>query len=70
MVSLNVGNETAHRILNWYTPEENRLRHRFSSERIFARLHNSFLCGMIWVRGHTKVFCHVMLGFLLYAVAN
>jgi hypothetical protein len=57
-------NETAYRILNWQPVEETRLKHRFSGERIFARLYDSFLCGMIWVRGHAKVFCHVMLGIL------
>lgn len=57
-------NETAHRVLNWQPAEERRLKHRFSSERLFARLHDSFLCGVISVRGHAKVLCHVMLGIL------
>lgn len=57
-------NEKAYKASNWLPAEEKRLQHRFSSERLFARLHDSFLCGVIWVRGHSKVLCHVMLGIL------
>lgn len=57
-------NEKAHRNLNWFTPKEVRLRARFPNERLFARLGDSFLGSFIWVRGPTKVLCHVMLGVL------
>jgi hypothetical protein len=60
-------NEKAYEALNWRPADEERFKTRFSNERIFARLKDSFL-GSVWVRGHVKVFCHVMLGILsLYA---
>lgn len=61
-------NEIASKVLNWKPADEKRLQHRFSNERLFARLKDSFLGQFIWVRKHSKVMCHVMLGVLsLYA---
>ena len=61
-------NEKASKVLNWKPADERRLQHRFSNERLFARLKDSFLGQFVWVREHSKVMCHVMLGVLsLYA---
>lgn len=57
-------NEKTLRAINWQPAEGVRLKHRFSNERLFARLSDSFLGKYIWVRKHKKVFCHVMLGVL------
>lgn len=58
------GNALATKVLNWKPADEKRLQHRFCNERLFARLKDSFLGNCIYVREHSKVMCHVMLGVL------
>ncbi len=54
----------ARKSLNWEPAESIRLQQRFSCERLFARLSDSFSVSRIWVRGYTKVMCQVMLGVI------
>lgn len=57
-------NELAYQALKWIPADIKRLKHRFCNERIFARLHDRFLCQQIWVKGEQKVRGHVMLSIL------
>jgi len=57
-------NDKAHATLHWRPADEVRFATRFSNERLFARLADSFLGPAIRVRGHLKVYCHIMLGVL------
>lgn len=57
-------NELAYKTLNWRPAEERRGQYRFANERLFARLHDSFLCRAIYYRGARKVTAHVLLGVL------
>jgi hypothetical protein len=55
--------DLAHQTLKWLPADARRLKSRFSNERLFARLLDSFL-GIVRVRGWQKVRCHVMLGVI------
>lgn len=57
-------NELAYKKLNWRPAQERRGQYRFAIERLFARLHDSFLCRAIYYRGPPKVAAHVLLGVL------
>jgi hypothetical protein len=57
----------ARRTLNWVLPEEHRYNARSSAERTNARLKDEFGACKVRVRGHTKVFCHLMFGVLALA---
>jgi len=57
------------RLLNFTTAEDRRYRLRFSKERGNAVLKEYYGCKNIQVKGHTKVFCHVMFGILTLAAA-
>lgn len=52
------------RLLNFTTAEDRRYRLRFSKERGNALLKEYYGCKNIQVKGHTKVFCHIMFGIL------
>jgi Transposase DDE domain/Transposase domain (DUF772) len=54
----------ARRTLNWVLPEERRYNARSSAERTNARLKDEFGACKVRVRGHMKVFCHLMFGVL------
>lgn len=56
--------QLASKTLRWRDAKDNRLKHRFCNERIFARLNDRFLGKSIWVRTHHKVKCHLMFGVL------
>ncbi len=52
------------RLLNFTTAENQRYRLRFSKERSNALLKEYYGCKNIQVKGHQKVFCHIMFGIL------
>lgn len=56
--------------LNFQTAEDKRYKHRFSKER-FHSLYKDFYGGRtIHLKGHKKVFCHVMFGVLVCAAVT
>jgi len=57
----------ARRKLNWVLPEERRYNARSAAERTNARLKDEFGACKVRVRGHAKVFCHLMFGVLTLA---
>lgn len=57
----------ARRKLNWVLPEERRYNARSAAERTNARLKDEFGACKVRVRGHKKVFCHLMFGVLTLA---
>ena len=57
--------QKARETLHWEPPEATRYKERSGSERINARLKDEFGIGTLRVRGHTKVFCHLMFGVLV-----
>jgi len=58
------------RHLNFTTAEDRRYRLRFSKERSNAMLKEYYGCKNIQVKGHTKVFCHIMFGVLALAATT
>lgn len=54
----------ARKNLNWKPAEAKRLAYRMAHERPFSRLKDHFSGMSVWVRGHAKVNCHVMLSIL------
>ena len=57
----------ARRTLDWVLAEENRYNARSAAERVNARLKDAFGARKVKVRGHVKVFCHLMFGVLALA---
>ena len=57
----------ARKTLNFTVAEDVRFNERSTAERANARLKDEFGAGMIRVRGHTKVACHLMFGVLVLA---
>lgn len=57
----------ARRKLSWVSAEENRYNARSAAERTNARLKDEFGARKVKVRGHAKVFCHLMFGVLVLA---
>ena len=58
----------AQKTLGWKPAEGIRLQQRFACERLFSRVKDHFSGMSVWVRGYTKVKCHVMLSVLCLAV--
>lgn len=58
----------ARKTINWEPAEVTRLKHRRVNERMFARLTDCFSTMSLWVKGHTKVSCHVILSVICLAV--
>ena len=54
----------AQKSINWVSPEKLRYNQRSSAERVNGRLKDEFGGRMVRVRGHAKVFCHLMLGIV------
>jgi hypothetical protein len=52
-------------LLNFESPEQVRYRSMRASERVNGRLKDEFGGRNIRVRGHTKIFCHLMFGILV-----
>jgi len=52
------------RLLHFQRPEEVRYNERSASERVNGRLKDEFGGRTVRVRGHAKVFCHLMFGIL------
>lgn len=61
---------TARRTLGYVFPEQRRYRERSTVERVYARLKEEFGARHIRVRGHAKVFCHLMFGILALTVSQ
>jgi hypothetical protein len=57
----------ARKTLNWDPAEAYRYNARSGAERANARLKDEFGARKIRVRGHVKVFCHLMFGVLVLA---
>ena len=55
------------RILNFKLPEELRYNERSGSERVNGRAKDDYGASTIRVRGHAKVYCHLMFGILAMA---
>jgi len=55
-------------LLHFELPEQVRYRERSASERVNGRLKDEFGGRNIRVRGHAKVFCHLMFGILVVTV--
>lgn len=55
-------------LIHFELPETVRYRERSSSERVNGRLKDEFGGRHIRVRGHAKVFCHLMFGILVVTV--
>ena len=55
------------RILHFKFPEEVRYNERSGSERVNARLKDDYGATTVRVRGHAKVYCHLMFGVLAVA---
>jgi hypothetical protein len=53
------------RVIGFKMPEDVRYNQRSSSERVNGRLKDEFGGRKVRVRGHAKVFCHLMFGILL-----
>ncbi len=58
----------ARKILHWKMPQDVRYNERSTAERTNARLKDEFGGRNIRVRGHSKVFCHLMFGILALTV--
>jgi hypothetical protein len=58
----------AQKTIGWKPAEAIRLKHRAVNERMFARLTDCFSTMSLWVKGHTKVSCHVLLSVVCLAV--
>jgi hypothetical protein len=52
------------RVIGFQMPEDVRYNQRSASERVNGRLKDEFGGRNIRVRGHAKVFCHLMFGIL------
>ena len=50
--------------LNWEDPHICRYKNRSSAERVNSQLKDTFGGRMLRVRGHAKVYCHLMFGLL------
>lgn len=55
-------------LINFQLPEKVRYRQRSASERVNARLKDEFGGRNIRVRGHAKIFCHLIFGILVLTV--
>jgi hypothetical protein len=55
------------KLIHMVSPEKVRYRERTTAERANARLKDEFGGRMVRVRGHAKVFCHLMFGVLVLA---
>jgi hypothetical protein len=55
----------ARETLHWEPADAARYKERSGSERINARLKDEFGISTLRVRGHAKVFCHLMFGVLI-----
>lgn len=55
------------RILNFKFPDEIRYNERSGAERVNSRLKDDYGATTIRVRGHAKVYCHLMFGILALA---
>jgi hypothetical protein len=52
-----------------YAPAEDvRYTGRSAAERVNGRLKDEFGARNVWVRGHAKVFCHLMFGVLAQSI--
>lgn len=58
----------ARRVCGLVTPQSVRYRIRSGAERTNARLKDEFGARHVRVRGHAKVFCHLMFGVLALTV--
>jgi len=58
----------ARRILNWKPAEDIRYKNRTVVERFFSNMKDNHGARSIWVKGHEKVFCHLMFGILAVTV--
>lgn len=56
------------RVIGFKMPEDVRYNQRSSSERVNGRLKDEFGGRNVRVRGHAKVFCHLMFGILALTV--
>lgn len=56
------------KLLNFELPEDVRYRNRSASERVNGRLKDEFGGHHVRVRGHAKVFSHLMFGILVVTV--
>ena len=61
---------TARRTLGYVFPEQRRYYERSTVERVYARLKDEFGGRHVRVRGHAKVFCHLMFGILALTVSQ
>jgi hypothetical protein len=68
--ALKIAERDRKRLLNFTTAEDRRYRLRFSKERSNALLKEYYGCKNIQVKGHTKVFCHIMFGVLALAATT
>ena len=55
-------------LINFELPEQVRYRERSASERVNGRLKDEFGGHHVRVRGHAKVFCHLMFGILVVTI--
>jgi hypothetical protein len=55
-------------LLHFELPEQVRYRERSAAERVNGRLKDCFSGRHIRVRGHAKIFCHLMFGILVITV--
>lgn len=62
------GEQKAQNFLHWSPAEVLRYRERSGAERTNARLKDEFGIRTLRVRGHAKVFCHLMFGALILTV--
>ena len=58
----------AQRSIGHVTPERRRFRERSTVERVNGRLKDEFGGRYVRVRGHSKVYCHLMFGILALTV--
>lgn len=58
---------TARKTLNFIYPEDVRYRERSAAERVNSSLKDNYGARTVRVRGHEKVFCHLMFGVLALA---
>ena len=59
------GEKKARETLHWEPADAARYKERSGSERTNARLKDEFGINTLRVRGHAKVFCHLMFGALI-----
>lgn len=59
------GEQKARETLHWEPSDAARYKERSGSERTNARLKDEFGISTLRVRGHAKVFCHLMFGALI-----